>query len=199
VLATCALYGAAIVEALRPVLIGTLDLLTNAFQILDSQVAQKGHNWVLRTTADFARLLIVNGQVVLPLAERGGGWMEVSLTVGGILQYPAMLAISVLAWPATLREWSVRLLVLPIPVALLLLGSASFTLLAELWFPVHDELAPAQFWPLLAWSRFLMGGGGLVLALLLSALTIVIAAKVAKTASRVFWREPTSAHPASSL
>lgn len=35
------------------------------------------------------------------------------------------------------------------------------TILAELWFPVHADLARSEVWPLLLWSRFLAGGGGL--------------------------------------
>ena len=47
----------------------------------------------------------------------------------------------------------------------LLLVNVITTFPAEVWALIHDALAPQEIWPLLVWSKMLMGGVGLMLAI----------------------------------
>jgi hypothetical protein len=87
--------------------------------------------------------------------------------------YSLLTFIVVLAWPANRwQEWCIRALVfLPLALGLLLVNVAT-TFPAELWNPIHNEWVPDVTWPLLIWSRILMGGGGLVLGLACGAIAI---------------------------
>jgi hypothetical protein len=149
------------------------------FAILAIDVVEENSAATLRVRADFAHPVVVAGRVLYPMNSnpRTAGWMQVNVTAGGVLQYLMMAIIVVLAWPTrSLLDYAVRLVIaLPLAFLLAVLATAT-TILAELWFPVHADLAPSETWLLLTWSRFLMGGGGLALALGVAALAIAIAA-----------------------
>jgi hypothetical protein len=177
--------AAAIVRPMIPVLQGVVEMATDDFRILDMELGADRGVPALQVRADLARPLVVSGGVLMPInSGSDAGWMEVQLALGGILQHPLMLCIVVLAWPAAgWKEYLVRAcLALPL-VLLLLLVTLPSTILAELWFPFHDDYAPDTFWPLLAWSRFLMGGGGLVLGLLMGAAAIGLAGRAFQSGS----------------
>jgi hypothetical protein len=145
------------------------------FTVLDMSVAHDGANETLRVRADFSHPIFIVNQFIYPL--QGKGWMQVNLTLGGVLQYSLFLLIVVVAWPVTrASEYLLRLALSAPLILILLLIDVPPTILANLWFPVHDDLAPHALWPLLIWSRFLMGGGGLVVAFLFAA-AIVVAAR----------------------
>jgi hypothetical protein len=174
-----------IVKPMIPALQAAVAILDDDFRILGMDVSTDGGNKTLRVRADLAHAAVVSGQVLYPISPGAElrGWMEVHLALGGVLQYPLLLLIVVLAWPAkTSRELLARIgIALPLAALLLLLAVPS-TILAELWFPIHDDYDPGSFWPLLAWSRFLMGGGGQVLGLLMGITAIVLAPAVTPVA-----------------
>jgi hypothetical protein len=165
-------FERAIVRSLLPALHSAVAWLGDDYAILDMAIARDGANDTLQTRADFSHSFLINGHVVEPL--NGRGWLQVNHTLGGILAYSELLLILLLAWPAAgFAEYAWRaLLGVPLAGALVVLNVTSTTL-AELWAALQQELAPASYSPLLAWSRFLMGGGGWVLALTLAALAIV--------------------------
>jgi hypothetical protein len=168
-------FAVTLVRFLLPVIQFATTALGPDFRILGIDVFLDGGVRTLQVRADLAHPLVLAGQVLVPIdwAGTGTGWMEIRLTLGGLLQYPLLQLIAVLGWPAqTSREMLARLAsTLPLLVALLALTLPA-TILAELWYPLHDRLTPGATWPLLAFSRFLMGGGGQALALFLSLLAI---------------------------
>ncbi len=179
VLAVTSLFDRQLAAPLVPIIVSLLTRIGTDFSILDVQLVTTDIGDVLRIKADLARMVVVNQKIVHPISMQGGGWMEVTLTVGSLLQYPALLLILLTAWPASFRELTVRLL-LALPASLLLLTMhVPFTVLAELWFPIFDSVAPGETLPLMVWSRFLMSGGGLVLTLLCAAIVIRCAAALA--------------------
>lgn len=167
-----------LIEPLLPALRATIEYLESDFTILGTDIAREGPNETIRVRANLASPLYVAGRIVYPMGWNRGteGWLQVNLTLGGVLQYVSLMLIVVLAWPAQrVSEFIVRIAIALPLITLLLLLHAPFTILADLWFPIHDDYDPHSFWPLLAWSRFLMGGGGIAAALLLAIVAIVLA------------------------
>lgn len=165
-------------ELLLPTLRQLLALFGGDFKILDLDIVRDGPGDVLRLKADVADVIFIGDNAIRPFSDRQG-WMQVTLAVGGILQHSAFLLIILLAWPARSMEFVIRVaLALPL-IGLLIFINLPFTLLAELWFPLHDDYAPDEFWLLLGWSRFLMAGGGLVIAMLLAMAAISVARRFA--------------------
>ncbi len=174
-------YATAIVEPLVPVMGRAVDALTPAFDILGVALDRDDARPRVVFRANLSKVLLVGRRFAYPMGygSSPAGWYQVYLTTGGILQHALFLLIIVLAWPAAWRELGLRML-LALPAAMLLmLQHVVVTVLAELWFPLHD-LAPGEFWPLLAWSRFLMGGGGLVVAMALAVLVIAATGAVTR-------------------
>jgi hypothetical protein len=176
VLGTSQYFEKTILEMLLPFIRSSITLIDDNFKILGIDIGQDGSNSVMRVRADLARALVFGAKVLQPMNwdQRTAGWMEVSLTLGGILQYALLVLIAVLGWPAaTAREFAVRLLISLALIALLLFVQVPFTVLAELWFPIRNDFDPSSFSLVLTWSRFLMGGGGLAMAILAAAIAIV--------------------------
>jgi hypothetical protein len=172
--------ASAIVQPFIPALQGIVEMTTDDFRILDMGISNDRGARTLRVRADLAHALVVSGKVLMPInSGSGAGWMEAHLALGGILQYPLLLCIVVMAWPAAgAREWLARAcFALPL-LALLFFVAVPSTIIAELWFPIHDDYAPDAFWPSLVWSRFLMGGGGQVLGLLFGICSIGLGVRI---------------------
>lgn len=157
-----------LVTVMIPTIRTLLDLISDDFTILGIGIGQSGTSEALQIRFNLARVVVINGRAAYPMGwtPATAGWMQVSVTLGSITQHVLMLLIVVIAWPAaTLREFNTRLIAaLPMSATLLLID-VPVTILAEFWFPIRNELDQDGFWPLLAWSRFLMGGGGLMLAM----------------------------------
>jgi hypothetical protein len=165
-------YQRAIVGPLLPLLQNSLVVTGDEYRVRSLDI-DDGDNDSLRLRADLARTLYIGDHYVSPLGDQG--WLQVNLTLGGALAYSELLLILLLAWPvADPRELAWRALIgLPLIVVLLLINIDT-TLSAELWTAVHRELEPGALSALLTGSRFLMGGGGWAIALLLAAATIAL-------------------------
>jgi hypothetical protein len=127
------------------------------------------------------------GHTVVPigwLASGQQGGYEVSLSLTGLLQYPTLALLILLAWPAAnLRVLGTRLL-LAVPItALLLLTEAPTTIVAELWSVVRNQADPGAICYWMVWSRFLMGGGGLLMAGILGATGVIVAQRLQRAPS----------------
>ncbi|HKT73403.1 MAG TPA: hypothetical protein VJQ47_10965 [Steroidobacteraceae bacterium] len=167
----------AIVEPLIPVYIGTIRLLSPEFTVQSVDVAPEGAAETLGVRTNLSVPLLYAGRTLLPFGWNGspGGGIEVGLSLEGLLEYPAMLFIAVLAWPAsTRREFALRI-GLAIPAAALLLLEAPLTVVAELWAILRDDYDPQGYCGWMIFSRFLMGGGGLALAIVLAGLIVAAA------------------------
>lgn len=189
-----------IVRSLLPGLQRGINAISSDFTVLDSRVdipvskTQAREGAVFR--ANLRHVVLVDGKFVYPLGEGGrpSGWYQVNLTTGGILQHALFLLTIVMAWPGKCLELAFRV-ALGIPIAAMLVYQhTAITVLAELWFPIHDELAGAEFWPLLTWSRLLMAGGGLVISMTLGALIILVSNRLSQEFQRVRFKASAHVH-----
>jgi len=169
-------YQRALIEPLLPSMRTIIAAVQDDFIIYSLDISDEATNETIRLRGNLAKPVVVGGRTFYPIGwgTRQQGGLQVTLTVGGAVQYSLLMLIVVLAWPiAHGKELLKRLLIsLPLMLGLVLLNVAS-TFPAELWAPIHDEWVPDITWPLLLWSRLLMGGGGLALGLFGAALSIL--------------------------
>lgn len=136
----------------------------------------------VRVRANLLEPVQFAGHTVVPvgwLQTGPPGGYQVSLSLTGLLQYPVLVIIILLGWPARdLQILALRVLVGAPLVAAALMTEAPMTVVAELWSAIRDQADPAApcFW--MIWSRFLMGGGGLMIAGILSAVAILAAQRL---------------------
>lgn len=168
---------AKLVQPILPLMGAAVELFSPDVRVLDVALSRDGANQTVRFKLNFARPVSVGAYTVRPYGWPGmpNGAIEVNLGVTSLLQYASLLLILVAAWPREdLQELGARLLIsVPLALALVLLPAA-WTALSLLWGPFQAELAPQETWPILIWSRFLSGGGGLMIAGILSLVTIVL-------------------------
>jgi hypothetical protein len=109
----------------------------------------------------------VNGRTFYPDPR---GTATASTLVGNLTLPCVLLSATALAWPVRRRGLlAIRTLVLPPALLVLCMVDVPFILWAQLWGLVVSVADPGRFSPLLIWSDFLLGGGGLALALALGA------------------------------
>jgi hypothetical protein len=169
------------VQSMIPAFGAAILALDGNFTLLGIDISRDdGPNETLRIRANLAHPIKVAGRTLLPFGwgPMPEGGFQLTLALGGVLQYCALMLIVVLAWPA-MRAWefALRILIAAPLMAILLLIDVPFTVLAELWGAIHRNIDPQIFQPLMIWSRFLMGGGGLVLALLMAGIAIGLGAR----------------------
>ena len=158
---------------LAPLIQAALENVQNVFHVASLDVVSTGQQQVLRLVAVLREPLHINDHWIYP-----EGWLgapvgspqvsafQVDLTAGGIISYSLLLLIIVLAWPAGGLAILGRRAIWGMLLSLvLLLVNVITTFPAEVWALIHDALAPQEIWPLLVWSKMLMGGVGLMLAI----------------------------------
>lgn len=169
-----------LIQPLLPLFGATVVLLAPDFTLQSLDLVPERAP-VLRLRANLLEPVEFAGHTVYPLGwlgSRPGGY-EVSLSLTGLLQYPTVVLLIVLAWPAALRTLGIRLL-LGVPMAAaVLLTEAPVTMVAELWGVVRDQADPAATCYWMVASRFLMGGGGLLIAGLLGAAVVLLRVNLA--------------------
>jgi hypothetical protein len=175
-----------LIEPMIPPIRNAIDLVAWDFRIDAVDIVHKGPNDTLRFRANLATPIFFGGRTLYPFGwgTNPPGGFQVYLTLGGLLGYVALFLIIVIAWPAKgAREHLIRwALSLPL-IAILLLIDIPFTVAAELWNPIYQDYAPHQICTLMAWSRFLMGGGGYMLAILFSGVAVAAANRLSVTDS----------------
>jgi len=167
----------ALVRPLLPVFGGTVELLAPQFTLESVDLIQ-AQPPAVRLRANLLEPVEFAGHTVFPFGWLGtipqGGY-QVALSLTGLLQYPTLVLLIVLIWPADAKTFGVQLM-LGIPMAAaVLLTEAPVTMVAELWGVVRDQADPAATCYWMVASRFLMGGGGLLIAGLLGAGAVVLA------------------------
>jgi hypothetical protein len=164
-----------IVEPLVPALGEVTGVLDGQFVVTDARIEGQASNEILRFRANLTRPMEVAGSVVYPFGRNGlpeGGY-QVRCSVSGVLLYSGLLLIIVCAWPVRgARELALRLLMcIPLAAALLLIDVPT-TVVAELRQIVVMQADPHGLSLWMIWSRFLMGGGGIAMAICFAALAI---------------------------
>jgi hypothetical protein len=168
----------ALVVSLIPLYRATIGVLDDSFVLTEVALSHHGSDETLRFRANLSRPLEVEGQTLYPFGWNAlipAGGIEVHCSLGGVLQYPALALIVALAWPTTAKELLARLvLFLPLALLLLLIDIPS-TVLAELWNSLERMVNPNAISRWMIWSRFLMGGGGLLFGLVAAGMDILLA------------------------
>jgi hypothetical protein len=167
--------GRFIVEPLVPVFRTVIQALDRRFVITDARLGAQGSTEVVRFRANLRAPVTIAGRVVYPFGSNGmpAGGYQVSCDAGGVLLYSALLLIVACAWPARrAQELAVRLLTCIPLVGVLLLIDVPTTVVAELREGVARLVDPGAQSGWMIWSRFLMGGGGIALSILLTVLAI---------------------------
>ena len=135
VLVMSALLLPALYACQRPLVLRMVPLLCSAmqlgspeFKVTSAELARAGPSEVLRVRANLSMPIDFAGRILYPFGWNGvvpPGGFEVSVTLGAVLQYPALTLILVLAWPAArASEWLARLALAAPAVPLLLLRSS---------------------------------------------------------------------------
>jgi hypothetical protein len=171
-------FQKAILQPLAPVLGDILATFDSDVKVLSVGLGHEGPNETVSFRVNLAHPVDIGGRTVYPYGTHSipDGSMEVNIGAAYLLQYTVLLLVVVLAWPPdNVREWLLRLLLsLPFMAAVLIVPGPS-TALALVWGPFHQELDPGAFWPVLTWSRFLSGGGGIAITLVMAAIAIGVA------------------------
>lgn len=166
---------------LLPLLRDALALVASDFSIQRFELMQERANTTIGALAVQERTLFLGGQAIVPDGQQ---IVVASTTVGTVLQPLLVLAVLVLAWPARLFEFAVRLgLATAAGVAVLLLDTP-FSLAAWLWDAQIRMYEPGRSSPLLWWNVFLNGGGRLALGLVAAAVAITLAQRLAARPDR---------------
>ncbi len=164
-----------LIEPLIPAFRAAIGALDGRFVITDACLSLEDSNETVRFRANLSRPLRIEGKELNPFGSQGlpDGGYQIEFTVGATLEYSSLLLIVVLAWPARYaREWALRLPLAVLLAALLPVITVPSTVIGELWHSVEIDADAhvLSYW--LIWSRFLMGGGGLVLAVLFAGIAI---------------------------
>lgn len=158
------LWGRALVEATLPLAQQTILWLDDRFAVLMLGIDHTHQDTVIRLRVNLVKLVLVGGQATYPDAR---GWLEVTTTVGAMLQ-PPVIAIGLAgAWPGRMATRSLRVAVAAMLGVAFLLIDLPVTLHAYIWDMFHAHYDPQGFSPLLAWHEFMQAGGRLGMGVLL--------------------------------
>jgi hypothetical protein len=169
-----------LVQAILPAFNRAIPLIDDEFKILTTDIATEGPNRTVRFRLNLSRPISVGAKLIYPFgwgAVPAGGF-QVTIDLAGVLQYCSLTVMIILAWPV--KSWWEygRRAAISVPLlGLLIFIDVPFTVLAESWGMIHAAADPGAMQPLMIWSRFLMGGGGLVLGILCGAVAVLVCAR----------------------
>jgi hypothetical protein len=173
--------GRPLVRAMLPVISTVVPLLDPRFDITDVRLARFGADEVVRVRGNLSRPLLIGDRIINPFGWNGTpeGGLQTTYTMGGALEYSALLLILVLAWPANSALELASRVALALPCAALLpVLIVPFTVVAEFRNGLAGLVGPNPPGGSLIASRYLMGGGGWVIALTAAVLCIALARRV---------------------
>lgn len=172
VLVVAILGGRALVEAQLPVTRALLERIDDRFAILHLGIDRNAQDTVIRLRVNPVRPIALGAHVSRPHPQ---GWLEVTTTVGTMLQ-PLVLALAIAtAWPSTWRA-RMRAGALALVLSLTFLAvDVPMTLHAYVWDMLVFHFDPQRFSPLMAVHGFLTGGGRLALGAVFGALAVFFA------------------------
>jgi len=162
-------WGRALVEATLPLVQLLILWLDDRFAVLALGIDHAQQDTVIRLRVNLVKLVFVGGQATYPDAR---GWLEVTTTVGAMLQ-PLVIAIGLAgAWPGRITTCSLRVIAATMLGVAFLLIDLPLTLLAYIWDMFHAHYDPQGFSPLLAWHEFMLAGGRLGMGVLFGMLAV---------------------------
>lgn len=161
-----------IVAWLAPGLTAALVWVADDFKVLRVEFVKDRNDTALAALAVLKRTVFLGGRAIVP---DGVSPIVVSATVGTILQSALVALVLVLAWPAGLVEWLLRLAIAAVPMAVIVFIDTPLSMASWLWNSQVMSYEPGRFSALVAWNTFLNGGGRLALGLVAGALAIALA------------------------
>lgn len=170
--------GRPLVRSMLPFISTMTPLLDARFDVTDVELARFGADDVVRVRGNLSRPLLIGDRIIDPFGWHGtpAGGLQITYTTGGVLEYGALLLILVLAWPAgTALELACRVALALLCAALLPMLIVPFTVVAEFRHGLNGLLGPSPPGGSLIVSRYLMGGGGWVIALTAAVFCIALA------------------------
>jgi hypothetical protein len=178
VLVVVQVLGRPLVRAMLPVISTVTPLLDPRFDITDIRLARFGADEVVRVRGNLSRPLLIGDRIIDPFGWNGApaGGLQITYTMGGVLEYGALLLILVLAWPASSAFELACRVALALPCAALLpMLIVPFTVAAEFRHGLDGLLGSSSPRESLIASRYLMGGGGWAIALTAAIFCIALA------------------------
>ena len=173
-IALAALGGRHLVELLLPLTQALIVWLDDRFAILFLGIDHTSQDTVIRLRVNLLRMLVVGTQVIQPHPK---GWLEVTTTVGAMLQ-PLTIGLGLaIAWPARISRRLARAALASAGGLLFMLIDIPLTLHAYVWDMFLAAYDPGHFSPLMTAHRFLHGGGRLGIGVALGAMTILALAQ----------------------
>lgn len=169
-IALAALGGRHLVEFLLPLVQTLIVWLDDRFVILFLGIDHTTQDTVIRLKVNLLRMAVVGTQVVQPHPK---GWLEVTTTVGAMLQ-PLTIGLGLaLAWPGRISRRLGSAALACASGLLFMLIDIPLTLHAYVWDMFLAAYDPDHFSPLMAAHRFLHGGGRLGIGVALGAMAIL--------------------------
>ena len=157
-------WGRELIEATLPLIRELIFWLDDRFVVLALGIDHNQQDTVIRLRVNATAMIVIGGQFAIP---EPGEWLEVTTTVGAMLQ-PLVIAAG-LAGAAPGRA-TTRLVRGALAIALgmvFLLIDLPVTLHAYVWDMYRDYYDPARFSPLLIWHEFMHAGGRLGVGVLI--------------------------------
>jgi hypothetical protein len=171
-----------LVRGFLPAIRTAIWVLSDDFVVTSAEIVRTADTQTVRFRANLTRPIRREGYTIYPFGWQGRplGGFEVKVSLFGVLQYETLLLTLVLAWPVRrMAEVPARLAVCLPLIAVMILIDVPSTVLAELRSGLQEPTSVAtDGWML--WSRFLMGGGGLILGIVLAAAAIAVGARLAR-------------------
>lgn len=163
------LGGRALVDAVLPIAHAAHGWIDDRFTILFLGLDHSGQDTVIRLRVNLIRMIVVGSHVAEPQPK---GWLEVTTTVGAMLQ-PLTIALGLAgAWPGALPARLLRLALAALLGLLFMLVDIPLTLHAYVWDMFLQNYDPHRLSPLMMVHRFLHVGGRLGVGVLLAVLAV---------------------------
>jgi hypothetical protein len=181
VIAVAKMASRDIVAWVLPGLTACLAWVAEDFEVKSVEFVKDRNDAALAARAMLKRTVFLGGHAVVPDGEAE---IYTSTTLGLVLQGAFVALVLVLAWPAGLVEWLVRLAIATSLIAMLMFIDAPLTLAAGMWKSMLVVFEPGRSSVLIAWRTFLNGGGRLALGLVAGAIAIALARVVMERIDR---------------
>lgn len=167
---TLLLMGPHVLSILSPLFKWEIGWIAPYFKIVSFGIGQHAGSSVFLLSVSIDKLIILNGQFVLP---NEAGIANASTVTSYVWQITVLYAAVILAWPFThQRELWIRIVLgLHILVFLLMLDTP-LALLGAIWGLIYQAYAPDKVSLLMEWNHFMMGGGRLMLGVVAGLLTV---------------------------
>lgn len=177
VIALAATVGDVVVEWLLPAIRAGFDVIDSQFRILVLDVTQNDNgDTAIRLRVELARTLAIQLHRFDP---QPGKWLEVTTTVGTVLQPAFAVTIAALSWPAAqARELGARVLIAVVLGLMLMLIDTPIDLLAYLWDMFIYRYDPEGFYPIQYYHQFMIGGGRFAIGMAAGVVAIIGAQSV---------------------